>query len=388
MAFSFLTGNACMYQLYVETMRSPSQTTTTEDSMEKQTTLKKIAFGLAGLVFVALIGYVIFQNQQIKKLSQGANSESVVVNGSTGAAASGKDVTAQKALAQNPTIESKVEKPSGSEVEELSYQLDASEEELDLAHKKLSDEQKKKAEFAKNAMALQKKMFEDPATKKMIRDSNKAMLDSIYGPLFKDLNLPPETLEKLKDLLVDQQMTAIEKVQDMLGAAPSEAKKKELQQQFDELKKTDDIKLGELLGNKNLEKYNTYKDRLSERQLVTNFIQSLGTGDKLTEAQQQVLVDSMYQERKNVFSQKGYDEKEITLPSEMNEQGVAKLLERTDNTFEGYVKSASATLSSAQTQQFKTYLKQQRDLTESAMKLTSQMFGAQTTQTSDDKKSK
>jgi hypothetical protein len=364
-------------------MKRPFQTRNTEDSMEKQTALKKIGIGLAGLVFVALIGYVIFQHQQIIKLSQGANPESVVVNESTGAATPGKDVSAQKAA-----LVSKVGKPSGSDVEELSYQLDASEEELDMAHKKLSDEQRKKAEFSKNMIELQKKMLEDPATKKMMRDSNKAMLDTMYGPLFKDLNLPPETLEKFKELLVDQQMVAMEISQDMLGATPSEAQKKEIQQRFDELKKADDVKISELLGNKNLEKYNTYKDRLGERQLVTNFIQSLGASDKLTDAQQQVLVDSLYQERKNVFTQKGYDEKEITFPSEMNEPGIAKLLERTDNTFEGYIKGASSTLSSAQTQQFKTYLKQQRDLAESAMKLTSQMFSAQTTQTSDDKKSK
>jgi len=43
--------------------------------MEKQKMVKKIFIGLAGIAFLALIGYNIFQHQQIKKLSQGMKSE-------------------------------------------------------------------------------------------------------------------------------------------------------------------------------------------------------------------------------------------------------------------------------------------------------------------------
>jgi len=63
-------------------------------------------------------------------------------------------------------------------------------------------------------------------------------------------------------------------------------------------------------------------------------------------------------------------------------------MEIIENTFNGYVKSAGAVLTAAQIEQFKTYLKQQRDSIESSMKMSAQMYGAQTTQASDAKKSK
>jgi hypothetical protein len=353
-----------------------------ENFMEKQTMSKKITVGLIGLVILVLLGYIFYLQQQIKQLSQGVNSETVANNNLKESNTSGQNETVHK----NVNLAVKGKSANKNDADELNYQLDASEEELDMANKQLTDEQKKKAEFAKNAIELQKKMLQDPATKKMYRDSIKAMLDSTYGALFKELNLSPEKLEKLKELLVDQQMAALDINQEMMSTTPSEENKKELQQRFEDLKEDNDAKLSELLGNGNFEKYATYRDRLSERQLVSNFMQSLGTNDKLTETQQQTLVESMYQERKNIFSEKGYDEKTMVLPSDMDEQGIAKLLERTDYTFNGYIKSSNATLSAAQTEQFKTYLKQQRDLAESQMKLAAQMFGSQTSKKSNEKK--
>lgn len=64
------------------------------------------------------------------------------------------------------------------------------------------------------------------------------------------------------------------------------------------------------------------------------------------------------------------------------------MMEMTDHTYDGYVKCANATLSASQTEQFKTYLKQQRNMAESQMKLAAQMFSNQTTQKSDEKNSK
>jgi hypothetical protein len=131
-----------------------------------------------------------------------------------------------------------------------------------------------------------------------------------------------------------------------------------------------------------------YRDRLREKEIVTMFTESLGPDDKLTEAQQQDLANAMYQERKNVYSQQNYAEDRMTFPSELDDKGIAIIMDITDHVYAGYIKGAGATLTATQMQQFKAYLKSQRDMTESALKLDAQIYGGQTIQKSDDQKSK
>ena len=152
-------------------------------------------------------------------------------------------------------------------------------------------------------------------------------------------------------------MASLDINEEMLGASLSEEKRTELQQHFEDLKKENDAKISGLLGDNDFKKYESYRDRISERQIVTNFVESLSPGHKLTEALQQNHINFMYEERKNVYSEQGYDEKKLTFPSEMNEEGIAKVMEMTDRTYDGYIKGANTTLSASQTEQFKTYLK-------------------------------
>ena len=293
----------------------------------------KIAYGLICLSFLISIGLNIFQSQQIKKLSRGVNQETSVNNESTGNTISGPGEAVQKGATGRATLAGKEKEPNKDEVNDLNYQLGAAEEEVDMANKQLSDELAKKAESVKNAIELQKKILQDPAYKKMLRDTYKGMLDTTYGPFFKELNLTPEKLGELKELLVDQVMASLDVSQETLGASPSEAKRAELQQRFEDLKKENDSKISALLGNTDFKKYETYRDRLSERQIVTMFTESLNPGDKLTEAQQQNLVNAMYQERKNVYSQQDYAENRMTFSSELDNKGIAIIMEMTDRTY-------------------------------------------------------
>jgi uncharacterized protein YxeA len=132
----------------------------------------------------------------------------------------------------------------------------------------------------------------------------------------------------------------------------------------------------------------TYRYRLSEREIVTMFAESLGSDDRLTDSQQQDLVNAMYQERKNVYSQQNYAEDRMTFPSELDDKDIVIIMDITDHVYDGYIKGASATLSATQMERFKAYLKEQRDMTESALKLDAQIYGGQTIQESDDQESK
>jgi uncharacterized protein YegJ (DUF2314 family) len=118
------------------------------------------------------------------------------------------------------------------------------------------------------------------------------------------------------------------------------------------------------------------------------FTESLGPDDKLTESQQQDLVNAMYQERKRIYSQQNYTEDRMPFPSKPDDKGIAIIMDITDHVYDGYIKSAGATLTAAQMEQFKKYLKSQRDMTESELKLDARKYGGQIIEKSDDKESK
>lgn len=348
------------------------------ETANKNNKTKWIVIGLSCLLVIALIGYIILQNRQIRKLSPGVNpemtadSESVV-----------KDAPGQNEAVQNNADRSAAPAAGGSgEIEELEYQLDAAEEELDAAHKQLSDEAAKKAENAKNMIEMQKKMLQDPAYQKTLRSTYKGMLDSIYGSLYKKLALTPEKQDAFQELLLDQMMVSLETNLDTLGAEPSEEKREEVRQQAEELKKEFDAKVSALLDSGDFNTYESYRDTLSERQVLSGFAESLGEGEKLTEAQMESLIGSMYKERKDIYSRQDWEEESVTFLSEINDEGIAKMMDMNDRTFDGYIKGAGVTLSATQMEQFKAYLKNRSDMTESALKMTAQMYGGQTIHTS------
>lgn len=335
--------------------------------------IKKIVIGLVCLLVIGLISYVIFQNRQIRKLSPGVNPEMTADNESDV-----KDMPGQDAAVQNTA--DRITAPAAgvsAEIEELEYQLDAAEEELDAAHKQLSDEATQKAENAKNMIEMQRKMLQDPAYQKTLRSTYKGMLDSIYGSLYRKLDLAPEKQDAFQELLLDQMMASLETSLDTLGAEPSEEKRAEILQRTEDLKKEYDAKLSEILGSGDFNTYESYRDTLSERQVVSGFVESLGDGEKLTEAQMESLIGSMYRERKDVYSRQGWDEERVTFLSDINDDGIAKMMDINDRTFDGYIKGAGATLSATQMEQFKAFLKNQRDMTESALKMTARMYGGQ-----------
>ncbi|MBN1626037.1 MAG: hypothetical protein JW944_05885, partial [Deltaproteobacteria bacterium] len=208
------------------------------------------------------------------------------------------------------------------------------------------------------------------------------MLDSIYGSLYKKLALTPEKQDAFQELLLDQMMVSLETNLDTLGAEPSEEKREEVRQQAEELKKEFDAKVSALLDSGDFNTYESYRDTLSERQVLSGFAESLGEGEKLTEAQMESLIGSMYKERKDIYSRQDWEEESVTFLSEINDEGIAKMMDMNDRTFDGYIKGAGVTLSATQMEQFKAYLKNRSDMTESALKMTAQMYGGQTIHTS------
>jgi hypothetical protein len=353
--------------------------------METKKIIKNIAIGLICLLLPVLIALNIYQYQQNKKLSDNTTSEASVNNSSTTNAIVAKDNTLQKATARRTTLVTRGKAAGNNEADEINYQLDAAEEELDTVNGQLSKEEAKKAELKKAELELHKKAMKDPSMKKNMKTS----LDFQYGDLFKKLNLSPEKLEKFKDLLVDemiaQQNIYLESEAD--ATTLSKEKQAEMSQRYQALNKEYEAKKIQLLGQNGYEECETYMERIGERFNVNGFMESITSGEKVTEAQKEELINAMYEERKDVkFIISDADTAESS--NMYDEKSIARMLDFQDRQGEAYIKAAKGILSASQVEQFKAYLKRQRDIAESSIKLEALRVGSQTTQKSDDKKSK
>jgi len=354
--------------------------------MDTKKIIKNIAIVLICLSLPILICLNLYQHQQINKYSKSITSETSKNNLSTANATSAKESPVGEKAVQVTPPAGKAKPSDNSASDDLSYQLDAAEEELDMAKKQLSDEEARKAELEKTEKELIKKYLKDPSQKKYMRNS----LDIQYGDLFKELNLSPEKLEKFKDMLVDEMMAQqniyLEMETDSVTLSKEE--QKELSQRYEALNKEYEAKKSELLGQDDYKKYQTYTERTGERYYVNSFMGSLGSGEKLTDAQKKDLIDAMHDEAKNVTYESSNDDDSESSSNRYDEKSIARMLEFEGRRHDAYLTASKGILSTSQIEQFKAYFKQQRDMYESSMKMQALRYGAQTTENSSDNKSK
>lgn len=344
--------------------------------METRKIFQKVAYALIGLSVAVLIGISIYQYTLIRNLSDTAGSDIPAATETT-------DDTNSKLMVQAEAgaVKGAVPPAAGEgrglsdELEVLNYQLEAAEEEADMAHAELADERDKQAELAENTRALQKKILQDPAMKSMIQATMKSNMDVTYGALYARLGLSGEQLESFKELLLDQQMAALDISQEILGESPSDEKKAEIRQLMKDYETEFNEKISSFLGQEKFDTFQAFQERITERQTVTPFFDSLGPDEKLTEAQQEQLIDAMYEERKAVAAQYGTDSDEIE--TALNEETIANAMESLNRTYDGYTAVARNILSESQASQFETYMQSRREMMEMSVKMAQQLYGGE-----------
>jgi hypothetical protein len=356
-----------------------------EVNMKTQKVLLKTAYCLVGLSILVLIGLSIFQHQQIKKLSENAVPDTITKDESTGDPMSAPVEMVQKSVAKSTGPVSKEKESYTGEINELEYQLDAAEEELDMTNEQLSDELSKKRRLKEAAAQLQKNMLSDPALKKVMRDALRQNLDRNYDPLSKLLNISTENFNELKDLLVDRMME-FEDMSTLILEASSVDEKAEINQRMEEIRNKYDNNIREFLGDEKNKIFQSYNNSLSERSNLNGFMESLSPENRINEDQAEILIKSMYETRKMVQAEMGPDE-DIRFPSDLNEEAIARQMEVSKKAYEKYTEVSRNILPPAQVEQFKAFLKQRLDMTESSLKISSQLYGGKTDQKSDEKMS-
>ena len=352
--------------------------------MEYKTKFNRIVIGLMCILALALICFNIYQRRQIKKVAQIISQETSFDNGAADNTL-GTMSSRSKGTDQTPAPGSGEGQSGSNEGDDLTYQLEAAKEELEMVNKQLADEESKKAESKKAEQELQKKYREDPTYRKRMRSS----LNFQYGDLFKGLNLSPEELEKFKDILVDNQMEYSEFYSELESVTPSEEKRDEFAQRQKDLHEDHEAKIKEFLGSKDYEYYQEYQETWYPKYRVASFMETLSSDDKLSEAQHQKLIEAIMVEIKNISDYLiSEEDNKFLFPSERyNEESIAHTLDQMTQIDEAYVNAAQDILSPSQIEQYRAYLKQRYDQIESYMKLDALKYSSSTTGQSSDNKS-
>jgi hypothetical protein len=338
--------------------------------MNTRNVLVKIAYGIIAALVIVLVGLLIYQQHLIRQMADEKTSASSTVG-----------VTAENGNPNDINASLKGSVPSGKgvpapEVDELIYQLESTEEELEMTRSDLADEMDKQAEKSSEFIAMQKKMLENPATRKLIRTNFENAMDTTYGDLFETLGLSDEKIQELKGLFADHQMEAMETAFDMMGQSLSEEEKKETATMLEAQNSEFEDQVKDLLGSEDYEVYEAYHDRLAERQYTTTFTDSLSDDEGLTAQQEEELIEAMYQARKEVEAEYniGSEVEEIADPT----AAMDKQLEHMDRLFESYTESARSVLSESQALQFETKMKEQQEMMKVSLEMARTLYGGGT----------
>jgi hypothetical protein len=335
-----------------------------EDQMENKGMIKRIIMGFLCLAAIVLIGLSIFQQIRLNKAAE-TNANTAVTKSDVPAIS---PQPSKKNLSKTAANGDKGKEANKNDVALLKDQLDSTEQELDTANNKLSAEMSRKSELKKKEAELQQQYLKDPSLKKYLRSS----LDMNYSDIFKELNLSPEKLEKLKDILVDKTFAKVQLSPEIQNASTKE-QKDDLLKRYNAIREESETKTRELLGNADYEKFEAYNDRGNTRYFVNGYKDTLSANDQLTKDQENALVELMFKEEKRVYAEIGYDpNKMIEFPSDIKEGKVAGVLKNTEKIHLASIESAKGTLTASQLGQFKSYLNNYREMVAMSYKLSNQ----------------
>jgi hypothetical protein len=197
------------------------------------------------------------------------------------------------------------------------------------------------------------KMFKDPEMMKMIREQQRTMMDSLYSPLVKKLNLTPEEAAQFKDLLADNTMKGTSKATSLLGG-DSSTNRTELLNAMSAEQKNFDQQVREFLGESRYAEYKDYQQTVGERMQLNQFrMQNAGSESALTDQQTEQLLAFMREEKQAVAAATGLPLPEsghdaVSLQAMLSDGGTEKLFQAQETTSQRVYERAREILSSEQ----------------------------------------
>jgi hypothetical protein len=230
--------------------------------------------------------------------------------------------------------------------------------------------------FGKSMGEMFKKMMEDPAMREMMRNQQKGMLKSMYGALFKELNLPPDQEKQLIALLLDQQMSGVERASGMFGG--DAAARTNAIAAITQAHKENSDKIKGLLGEEKFAQYEEYQKSMGDRMVLQQFQQQAAAGDApLRDEQMQQLVQLMKEERARTPPVISQDPAVAAANFEkmMNDELLNRQLEWQEAFNRRVSERAAGLLTPEQLKEFSDFQAQQVNMQKVGMKMAREMFG-------------
>ena len=340
--------------------------------MDTRRLLKRISWAVIGLAFIVLICLNIFQSRQIKKFN-GGFTEQVLLNSEPANDPAIGTVNAGQRTAQFSKSGAVSENEA---VEDLNYQLQAAEDELDMVHEDLNKEMDQKAEVARLRRESQRKQMQSPSYKKIVRKS----IATRNAGFFEAFNISPEDAEVFNDIMMAEQMASIEfRMESGEITNPTEADRERFKQLYDELHAEYETQKIDLLGEAVYEEYVPYLSKRSIEEYrvgrVDRFSELLDSNEKLTDTQRTALVDALAEaqaaQRKETTAEIDETENTFRFPSERyDEASIERMVENMTSRNEASVEAARGVLTPSQAEKLETQLDQELDRMITSMKMT------------------
>lgn len=224
-----------------------------------------------------------------------------------------------------------------------------------------------------------KKMMDDPDTRKMIRQTQRMMLDQLYDPLIKQMGLTPEEADQFKDLLADNMMKASERATSMFGGGMTN--RTELLAAMTAEQKTFDEQLRQFLGDARYTQYKDYQETVGERTQLNQLRQQFGTENALTDQQTEQLLQFMREERRSVTATgmptPGAGHDAANLEAMMSGEGVEQLLQSQETVNQRVYDRARGVLSEEQLAAFGRFQTNQLQMMRMGMNMARRFMGAE-----------
>jgi hypothetical protein len=247
------------------------------------------AWAIAGLAIVALVGALVWgfdQQRRVQAMRQEiADSQKQAQNLKDQAAKQDEQVRRLEETVGN--LEQRVADAGPNAGQTPAAPEDAAAADADAA------EAGKPAENT-NPMANMMKMFEGEQGKKLAETSANAAMSMQYGDLFTELALPPETEQKVRDVIRDFMVRGMLAGAEFMkgGANPESAKKLE-----NDLEAEMRTELAKVLTSEGMAIFDEYEEGSQERMLRKSFEMQLGMfAPSLNEENRNMVLDVMVEE--------------------------------------------------------------------------------------------
>ncbi len=223
------------------------------------------------------------------------------------------------------------------------------------------------------------KMMQDPEMKKMVRGQQKAMLDLMYSGLFKQMRLSPDEQKSLTDLLLDAQMSQVEKAGSLLGGGEAGPDAAQARQAMEDEKKASEARIKELLGDDRFAEYQEYQKTIGERMQVNQLQSKMESAHlPLQEPQVAQLMQFMQEEKTRVppVLPTGQNANPADLKSLMTAENLDKQMQWFDDYNQRVLGRAASVLTPDQLKVYQDFQEQQTSMQKLGLKMAKDMFGS------------